>query len=157
MVIAFACCMFAGIIIMSIGLGAAFPVLERVASPIVCGEGTMELESKLHTGMPGQSTTTIRWLCIDTHTGEKEYITFQTAVTAGIIYGLIFFALTIVYRFVPKPVKKTNGEAVTLTKIDRNAIVTLQQKMEELRNLKKEGLITEEEYAAKKAELLRRL
>jgi hypothetical protein len=157
LMIAFISCMFTGIVVISVGLGAAFPVLDRISAPIVCGEGKMELESKSYSGLPGQSATTVRWLCIDSQTGEKEYISFQTAVVSGILYGLIFFILTIVYGFIPKPVKKRNEEVVSLTKIDRNAIIAIQQKMEDLRNLKKEGLITEEEYSAKKAELLQRL
>ena len=162
LVFAFFCSQFVGIIIFSIGLGAAVPVIHRIAAPLVCSDGKMVTESEYYSYQPGESTTTLAWFCVNDKTGEKQDISFKTALVAGALYGVIFFALYIVTMLLnnrrgvePHGAGAATPLAVEMFPEAQSGSLQIRQKLETLRELRNSNLITEQEYEVKKSEILR--
>jgi hypothetical protein len=89
----FAWSIFMGVTAISIGFGALFPSMNRVAKPLVCPRGEMELETQVYRPYPGSTITTLTWYCIDQETGERtELGLFPMSLYAGVFYGLLLFA-----------------------------------------------------------------
>ncbi len=83
---------FMGVVVISIGFGAIFPSLNRIARPFICPRGGMELETQTYRPYPGETITTLTWYCVDQETGERvELGLFSIALYAGVIYGLVLF------------------------------------------------------------------
>ena len=139
--------LFTGIIIVSIGLGAAFPAMERVAAPFVCGGNTLDLH--------------LDYYCVDP-TGTREDVSWRIILAAGLIYSAVLFFISLVWlltagrqveavgrifgRSTPPVSMALGGEAA-----DSRG---LRRKLEELKELRDSDLITEQEYERKKARLL---
>jgi hypothetical protein len=86
------CCLFAGIIIISIGFGAIYPPLDRVARPFLCPNGQMEYVTEEYNPSPVETVTTITWYCVDDQTGSRtELGIFPMSLYSGTIYGLLLF------------------------------------------------------------------
>jgi hypothetical protein len=87
-------CIFMGVTVGSIGIGAIFPSANLIAKPFVCANGQMQVVTKDYQPDPTRSVTTITTYCVDGTTGDKtELGIFPMSLYAGVIYGLIFFAL----------------------------------------------------------------
>jgi hypothetical protein len=164
LVLAFFWSQFAGIIIFSVGLGAAVPVVHRIAAPFVCSDGKMVTESEQYSYQPGESTTTLTWLCVNDKTGEKQDISFKAALVAGALYGFFFFALYIVVTLLKNQGGVNSREAVASVshRVETSpeelpGLSQIHQKLETLQELRKSGLVTELEYEKKKAEILKEL
>jgi len=85
---------FMGIVVISIGLGAVFPSLNRIAKPFICPRGEMELETQTYRPYPGETVTTLQWYCADQETGERtELGLLPMALVSGVIYGLLLFVV----------------------------------------------------------------
>ncbi len=149
--------MFCGIIIISIGFGAAFPVIDRVATPFVCAGRELELEQRSYSYRPGEVTTTVTWYCTDEQTGAREDVSLQTSLASGLIYGAVTFVVAVIWWLLANrpgqeptqpgapPLPKNAGSQGTL------------KKMMELKEMRDANLITEQEYEKKKAEILENL
>lgn len=83
--------LFAGIIIISIGLGTEFTFINTVMSPLVCpGDRIVpvwEYDGPLDTG--SGPDLRYRWICVNESTGEARIAGYRTIVTAGTVYGLL--------------------------------------------------------------------
>jgi hypothetical protein len=89
-------CIFMGITVGSIGVGALFPSTNLIAAPFVCPGGTMQNTSQYYQVSPVESVTTITWYCVDGKTGAKtELGLFPMSLYAGAIYGLVFFLVVL--------------------------------------------------------------
>jgi len=62
---------FMGVTAISIGFGAVFPSMNRIAKPFICPRGEMELETQVYRPYPGQTVTTLTWYCTDQETGAR--------------------------------------------------------------------------------------
>ena len=90
----FISCLFFGITIGSIGIGAVFPSVNLIAGPFVCPGGQMQLVTQDYRPSPIETVTTLTWYCVDGKTGTKtELGIFPMVLYSGVIYGLIFFVL----------------------------------------------------------------
>jgi len=88
---------FMGVTAISIGFGAIFPSMNRIAKPFICPRGEMELETQTYRPYPGKTITTLTWYCTDQETGERtELGIFPMSLYAGAIYGLLLFVVIIV-------------------------------------------------------------
>ncbi|MDB5101732.1 MAG: hypothetical protein JWM80_6153 [Cyanobacteria bacterium RYN_339] len=93
-IITFIFCVFMGITGVSLGLGTAFPVINKVAEPLVCsGGGTLSAVKTYSNPAPGKSYTTATWSCEDASGKKTPVDKFVLALYAGTIYGLGMFAL----------------------------------------------------------------
>ena len=93
----FVSCMFTGIIIVSIGLGAVFPSINRISKPFVCPRGEMTLETQVYRPTPVETVTILNWYCVDEQTGAKTEIGLLPLVLpSGIIFGLLFFVAALI-------------------------------------------------------------
>ena len=54
---------FMGVTAISIGFGALFPSMNRIAKPFVCPSGVMDLDKQVYNPYPGNTITTITWYC----------------------------------------------------------------------------------------------
>jgi len=87
---------FMGITAISIGFGAVFPSMNRMAKPFVCPRGEMELETQTYRPYPGETITTRTWYCADQETGERtELGVFPMSLYSGVIYGLLLFVVIV--------------------------------------------------------------
>ncbi len=90
-------CLFMGITVGSIGIGAIFPSANLIAGPFVCPGGKMELTTQEYNPSPIETVTTLTWYCVDGKTGaQTELGIFPMSLYAGTIYGLIFFFLVFI-------------------------------------------------------------
>src|SRR5258708_27774258 len=88
--------LFTGIIIVSIGLGAAFPPMEKGAAPFICSGKTLQLSTQDFAYGFTQGYT-ITWYCVDDQTGAKDDVSGQTILVAGLVYSVIIFALAMIW------------------------------------------------------------
>ncbi|NCP88232.1 MAG: hypothetical protein CO094_13565 [Anaerolineae bacterium CG_4_9_14_3_um_filter_57_17] len=93
-------CLFSGITMISIGIGAIIPSTNLIAEPFVCPGGKMELTTQNYQPSPVETVTTLTWYCADGKTGVKtELGIFPMVLYAGTIYGLILFAIVMIGFF----------------------------------------------------------
>lgn len=177
-------CLFMGVTAISIGFGAAFPDLNRISGPFVCSNGQMRVDSETYRPSPGTTVTTLAWMCVDKRTGEARPVNeLSMFLINGVFYGLLLFAVILIGQqvlakrqarlaatqtplygvnsFHPRHSTSvsTNVSPYTASSLHSAASVDVPE-AEELRKimrLRDDGLITEEDYEQKKAEILRRL
>ena len=93
----FISCLFFGITIGSIGIGAAFPSVNLIAGPFVCLGGKMTLSTQQENPSSIESITTVSWYCVDAKTGSQtELGIFPMVLYSGAIYGFILFLLVFI-------------------------------------------------------------
>jgi hypothetical protein len=149
--------MFCGIIIISIGFGAAFPVIDRVAAPFVCAGRELELEQQTYSYRPGEVTTTVTWYCTNEQTGAREDVSLQTALVSGLIYGAVIFVVAVIWWLMAnRPGQNPSRQDTPPSPKNAGSQGTL-KKMMELKEMRDADLITEQEYEKKKAEILENL
>jgi hypothetical protein len=102
MLVALIFCLFMGVTAIAMGLGAAFPALNRIAQPFVCPDGDMTSVGRRYNPYPGRTVITRSWYCVDARTHARTRLDmFPLALYAGSIYGLGLFvplAVVIVLR-----------------------------------------------------------
>jgi hypothetical protein len=90
-------CIFMGITVGSIGIGAVLPSANRIAKPFICPDGRMELVTQSYYPSPVETVTTLTWYCVDGKTGIKtELGIFPMSLYAGTIYGLALFVIVFI-------------------------------------------------------------
>jgi hypothetical protein len=70
----FVWCIFMGITVGSIGIGAVFPSANIIAKPFVCPGGQMQVVTQDYHPSPVETVTTLTWYCVDEGTGSKTEI-----------------------------------------------------------------------------------
>jgi len=97
--------LFAGIVIISIGIGTAFTPINTVMAPLVCpGDRIVpvwEYEGPLDTGVGPDLL--YRWICVNESTGEAHVAGYRTIFTAGTVYALLIMGAVIVSSRRGKP------------------------------------------------------
>jgi hypothetical protein len=89
-------CMFMGVTVGSIGIGAIFPSANLVAGPFICPGGQMQVVTQDYQPSPIETVTTLNWYCVDGNTGSKaELSIFPMSLIAGSIYGFLFFLIVL--------------------------------------------------------------
>jgi hypothetical protein len=152
--------LFTGIIIVSIGVGAVFPVINRISAPLICRGGHLKDVEKTYHPAPGTTTITVTWFCVNAQTEEqKEVPALLMAPVAGTMYGLVIFAIALGVQTVkasrPPASIETRNEPVFHPAVSSDFSETA--KLKKLRDLLDAGLITQEDYDNKKAEILKEL
>jgi hypothetical protein len=93
--------LFMGVTAISIGFGAVFPSMNKIAKPFVCPRGEMEVETQTYRPSPGTTVTTLTWYCVDAASGEKKELgIFPMTLYAGLIYGFILFVVIFLFMFI---------------------------------------------------------
>ena len=81
---------FMGITAISIGFGAIFPSMNRIAGPFVCPNGKMELTTQDYQVSPTESGTILNWYCVDQKTGkEPNWHLSNDSVCRGDLWSLV--------------------------------------------------------------------
>ena len=94
---------FCGLIMIAIAAGAVFPkVIEPIAGPVVCRNGTLEISQNTTSYRAGESDTWTTDTCVDSTTGQQQDVSNQTTFAAGMIYSLIIFFVIMVWSGVRK-------------------------------------------------------
>lgn len=174
-------CLFMGVTAISIGFGAVFPSMNRIAKPFVCPRGEMQLETQNYYPSPVETVKTLTWHCVDNTTREKvELGLFPMSLYAGVIYGLLLFVVIVggyklwTSKLSPNalPVNSTVSRKAerdrelaeqihrmnmeftnrgTEPKESQSAL----SRMKELKAMRDANLISETEYDQKRAEILK--
>ena len=186
LIMVFGWSIFMGVTAISIGFGALFPPMNLVAKPFVCPSGRMYFDETSSNPLPGTTYTQIYWHCTDDRTGATTDLDiFPMALYAGIIYGLLLFVVILVgwvilnARRAPEtsstdpwaagarltesnsrersyaPAGDFYGGSETEEK-GRTAHAHL-ERMKELKELHESGMISDEEFSQKRAEILKEL
>jgi hypothetical protein len=164
-VIVMLCSMFCGIIVMSIGMGSFFPVLNQVAGPVVCGNQTLQIDQHTRSYKPGSTNFSITAYCVDNQTGQKVDKTDSVQLVSGMMYSLLFFVLAIAAivwsAFKWKDTGPSAGTASAEPVSDerpaaanRASSPDVDDKLRKLKELHDSKLITDEDYEKKKAKIL---
>lgn len=186
-VLTFIWCLFMGVTAISIGFGALYPPMNRIAAPFVCANGEMRFEQTTSRPLPGTTYVLTAWYCVDGSTGRKtELDIFPMALYAGLIYGFILFVVVFIGMIVlanrraSKQGEQNSGhdaeldELLALEKSQRmrgsdnqedslrlthktEAATDATARMAELKKLRDANLISDAEYEGKRAEILREL
>jgi hypothetical protein len=162
--------LFMGVTAISIGVGAVFPPLNQIAQPFICSNGQMRVDSQTYRPQPGTTVTTLDWQCVDKQTGKAQRINEMSMfLINGLIYGSILFAIIIIWRWAAAKRQSTFGREPAADSIvaglehHRTAHVATSfdipesEELRKLMSLRDSGLITEQDYEQKKAEILSRL
>ena len=83
-------CLFMGVTAISMGIGAAYPPINRVAEPIVCPDGDMVSQQSVRNPMPGRTYLSASWTCVEP-SGASRPIE-GVSLFAGPIHGMVCFA-----------------------------------------------------------------
>jgi hypothetical protein len=154
-------CIFMGITAISIGLGALFPSMNRIAKPFVCPRGRMELETQTYRPYPGTTITTLTWYCADQETGERtELGVFPMNLYSGVIYGILLFVVIVVILQIWMNRSGTQSQpGVSTSQHEDKDVVSgaAVARMNELERLRDADLISEAEYQEKRSEIIRDL
>lgn len=166
------CCLFVGVVIISVGLGSVFPPIDRVARPFVCPNGGMKYVQRVYRPTPVETVTTTSWFCVDERTGaETELGVFPISMASGAVYGLVLFAAALIFMAVSRRRSAANLEPVAEKRgVDSAQLLerlgvqdkpqttgTAAARLKELQELRRAGLISELEYEGKRAEILKGL
>ncbi len=176
-------CLFMGVTAISIGVGAIFPALNTIAGPFVCSNGQMSVDSETYRPSPGTTVTTMDWMCVDNKTGEATPVNeLSMFLINGVFYGLLLFAAILIGRQImakrrashvalttrlrgqhlpsaslTRPTSRPTTDSQPLPRSATSIDVPEAEELRKIMSLRDEGLITEEDYEQKKAEILRRL
>lgn len=150
---------FMGITAISIGFGAVFPSLNRVAKPLVCPNGNMDLDQQVYNPYPGKTVTTVTWYCVDpTSDAKTEIGVFPMSLYAGTVYGGLLFVVVVIGMVLLSSKKPIPLQAdFELTSQEFKSSQDTLSRMKELKNLRAANLISEAEYEEKRAEILKSL
>ncbi len=152
-------CWFMGITAISIGFGALFPSMNRIAKPLVCPDGKMDLQKQVYNPYPGETVTTLTWYCVDESAGTKtELGIFPMSLYAGTIYGLLLFGVVLVGMVLAA--NRRQGQPLDDFVITPDKLKSSEDtlsRMKELKDLRAANLISETEYEDKRSEILKSL
>lgn len=85
-------CVFMGITAGSLGVGAAFPNINRIAAPVVCPGGQLTGTQHVTRPYPGKTVTTVDYTCVNPQTGASVPVDkFSIALIAGTAFGVVGF------------------------------------------------------------------
>jgi hypothetical protein len=170
-------CAFCGVMVASVG-GALHPPVITVAAPYVC-DGAVETQSRNYSYKPGQQGVARNVFCIETG-GNRRDITLRTVGAASVYYTLILLAAALVLwglgRFLESRrnaappagiapqsaadlknflAERLRTDADIVRRTDSKADAgSLEERLKRLQALRDDSLISEEEYHAKRAEVL---
>ncbi|MGV7120826.1 SHOCT domain-containing protein [Sphingopyxis sp. 550A] len=169
-----AICGFCGVMVASAG-GALHPPLVTVAAPYVC-DGTVETQSRNYSYKPGQQGVARNIFCLDPDGGRRD-ITLRAAGAAAVYYTLIFLVAGLVLVFLVrllKPRRSADAQSDIVADFGKRMAERLrtdadivrrpaappvtgggvEDRLRHLQSLRDGGLISEEEYQAKRTEIL---
>lgn len=152
-------CIFMGITGISIGLGAIYPPLNRIAKPLVCPNGEMIVETQTYRPTPVETVTTVTWYCVDSRTGDKaELGIFPMCIYAGTFYGLLLFGGALAYMLISanrQASAPVANDGFKLYKGDPNERASrIKDRLAALNKLHEANVISEEEYRKRRTRIL---
>ncbi len=157
-------CWFMGVTAISIGFGAIFPSMNRIAKPFICPNGKMDLAKQVYNPYPGNTITTLTWYCVNETSGAKtELGIFPMSLYAGTFYGWLLFGVIVIGMVLAAKRKSSEPQAAftgvdsAFTPSDFQSSEDTMARMRELKNLRAANLISDSEYEKKRAEILKSL
>ncbi len=165
--------LFLGFIFGGVIIGNIFPSSLKITDTILC-DGEMSVINRSYSYKPGQSGVEHIVKCTDPASGEVRTITAQ----AVIVYSLMFSAAFFVLLWINRLIRKLRGKPVIGDKVSpaqpaqvgrssaappaapagfNPAKDSALEALTELKKLREADLISEQEYQAKKAEILAKL
>lgn len=170
--------LFVGLMLATAGT-AIHPPLVRVAAPLAC-DGQFVIESSRYSYKPGHSGTEHHYYCVQLQTAVREEITLRAIFMAFLVYSAGAFVVGLLlaapllwwlrrkFDALPGLVRRArasmqrNGIVSTVRVVHTQApeaTATVDEadiagRLRQLARLRDEGLISEQEYAAKKSEIL---
>jgi hypothetical protein len=156
--------LFTGIILCAVAGGAIFPPAIRIGAPLVCNE-ELALESREYTPEDGGVGIERTFYCQSAETGVKEDITIRLILTSGLIYSAIIFFVLLVMVVISR--LRSSGRPTTAPTPATVAVpaatpanpgeAETAARLRHLQELRDSGLLTEQEYETKRAEILAKL
>jgi len=157
LILVFVWSIFMGVTAVSIGFGALFPSMNRIAKPFVCADGELGVDETVLHPYPGRVSKIVRWTCVDRASGvAKPLSPFLLALYAGPFYGLLIFAVVAVpwYRMMQRKAAQASASGSRTWLRGATSAGDVESRMKALEKLRADNLITEHEYQRKRAEIL---
>jgi len=157
LVIVFLWSIFMGVTAVSIGFGALFPSMNRIAKPFVCADGELVVDETVLHPYPGRVSKIVRWTCVDRASGVAEPLSpFLLSLYAGPFYGLLIFAVVAVpwYRMMKRKAAKATASGSRSALGGTIPVGDVESRMKALDQLRADNLITDDEYRRKRSEIL---
>jgi hypothetical protein len=163
---------WAGFMVATAG-AAVYPPVTSLVTPLVC-PGQAEVQSQTYSTRPGETIVTREYLCTNGN-GKPESVMFKTLAWTCAAYALIAFVLLTLLGLwrgkggraaaaAPAPASASApyppdplAELIARPRVEPrqpSAEIETVRRLTELRRLRDSGLIGDEDYAAKKAEIL---
>jgi len=160
--------LFLGFIVGGVIIGNIFPQSFKITAPLVC-DGDMTVTTRDYSYKPGQSGRETIANCQDSVTGENRRITGAAFFVYSLIFSAGFFIIFVANMLIKRLRGKTQGlepasaappvppvMQVRASRSDLSGSSPLET-LTKLKQLRDANLINEEEYQAKKAEILAKL
>jgi hypothetical protein len=172
---------FMGVVVIAIGLGAAFPYLNIIAKPFVCFNGKMVYEQTVSNPLPTTTYTQLSWYCVNGKSGARtELGVFPMALFSGAFYGFLLFLVIFVFWLINQ-IRGQNPSSGALqrqedaeqlkqyrehVKPQQAGVYSVQKggaakdpevRLKRLEELRSQNMISEAEYEQKRAEILKDL
>jgi len=157
LIIVFLWSIFMGVTAVSIGFGALFPSMNRIAKPFVCANGELVVNETVLHPYPGRVSKIVRWTCVDRASGVAEPLSpFLLSLYAGPFYGLLIFAAVAVpwYRMMQRKAALATASGSRIALRGPTGASDVESRMKKLGQLRADDLITEDEYQRKRSEIL---
>ena len=157
LILVFVWSIFMGVTAVSIGFGALFPSMNRIAKPFVCADGELAVNETVLHPYPGRVSKLIRWTCVDRASGvAKPLSPFLLSLYAGPFYGLLIFAVVAVpwYRTMKRKAALATASGSRIALHGTTTAGDIESRMKVLNQLRTENLITEEEFQRKRSAIL---
>ena len=85
-------CLFMGVTAISMGVGALYPPLNKIAGPLVCPGGQMVPSTHVEQDFEDGTIISVSWECLDDSTKERTPLSlFPIALISGTVYGFLLF------------------------------------------------------------------
>ena len=174
-IVVFVWCLFMGVTVGSIAVGAIYPPANLLAKPFVCPNGKMSYDQATYHTAPGTTVTTTTWSCVDNRSGAKtELGIFPMSLYAGVIYGLVLYGLVLIVllfrrrgqvTLIQKDQTRPRRETVAVGDFNDGRRTThpapaqadALARMKRLKELRTADMISESEYQQKRADILKDL
>lgn len=157
--------LFLGLVIGGAVIGNIYPPIFKISAPIVCPQGQVNIESHKYSYKPGSVSVQHKVYCQASTDSQKQDVTFSAVMVTCLIFSGIFFVLLVANTFIQRIRTKQGDVPQEIPQAVQTAIAPEKPEaaqdpgnvLRKLKELYESGLITEQEYQAKKAEILSKM
>ncbi|MBI5929032.1 MAG: SHOCT domain-containing protein [Chloroflexi bacterium] len=140
---------------------AIFPNVAKIAAPVLCHDSEkMTVTSKTYNPEPGRTVTSREWFCVDQGGTVRSLGILPPVVCVALAFPPLFILMLIFIKPIMAATQTSayaGSKAVHQRSTPSQNSKSFAMRLEELRQARDAGLITEEEFETKKQAMLKAL